>query len=160
MAFGLHSGAKNAANPGALRNLGSDNVKGPCASPVATVWSLHQPVSPIPQATFSWQETAVEANISGTASLNLGRRFANCFSFERSDVRDQPVEGGGTVKVASCHCPLGEDVLSALPAKPSTGFITSAGGTMSDPRSYCYHDPRWRVLVVGSTACKTANVLG
>lgn len=54
----------------------------------------------------------------------------------------QPVEGGaGTTTVADCHCPLGDDVLSALPTKPAPGFFTEAGGASADPQSFCYHYP-------------------
>ena len=131
----------NSGDTGALANLGGGNMQGSCASPVATVWSLYQPASPIPQAAFGWQSSAVAVNTSCTSSLNQGRQFANCFSFKCDNIRQQAVQGGGTTTVADCHCPLGEDVFSALPTKPATGFITSAGATTSDPASYCYQHP-------------------
>lgn len=131
----------NSGNTGAIANLNGGNMKGSCDAPTGTVWSLYSLEDNFPQATTGWQSSPAELNTSCTADLNLGRKYANCFSFKCDNIRQQPVEGGGTTTVASCHCPLGEDVFSALPTKPATGFFTEAGGATANPQSFCYQYP-------------------
>jgi len=133
----------------AIANVTGGNMQGSCARPnVATVWSLYSPVSPFPQETAGWQSVTAYPHTC-SASLNQGREYANCFSFKCDNIRTQAVDGGGTIKVADCHCPLGEDVFSALPAAPATSFVTDAGGAASDgteataeaQQAACYDHP-------------------
>jgi len=133
----------------AIANVNGGNMQGSCAQPnVATVWSLYSTVSPFPQETAGWQSVPAYPHTC-SASLNQGREYANCFSFKCDNIRSQDVAGGGTIKVADCHCPLGEDVFSALPAQPATSFFTDAGGSASDgteatsqaQQAACYQHP-------------------
>lgn len=133
----------------AIANVNGGNMQGSCARPnVATVWSLYSVVSPFPQATAGWQSVKAYPHAC-SASLNQGREYANCFSFKCDNIREQQVQGGGTIKVSDCHCPLGEDVFSALPTSPATSFFTDAGGAASDgseasseaQQAACYQHP-------------------
>lgn len=129
---------------GALANLGGGNMRGSCASPPGTVWSLYKVVPNIPQAAYGWDSVAAGVNLTCTADLNLGRKFANCFSFRCDNIRTVKNSNDQDVKVATCHCPLGEDVFSALPTRPATAFYTQAGGSESNPQAkqaFCYQYP-------------------
>jgi hypothetical protein len=125
---------------GAVANLNGGNMQGSCDAPPNGVWSLYQPLTNYPQKIYGWNYHDAKLNTSCTADLKLGDRFANCWSFACSNLRTVTSEDGTLVTLATCYCPIGEDVLSALPTKPKTGFLTNAGGdlpTEAERRKFC-----------------------
>jgi len=125
---------------GAFANLNGGNMQGSCDAPEGGVWSLYQNISNFPQKHFGWNYHDAPLNETCTADLHLGARFVNCWSFACNDLRTVTSEDGTQVTLATCYCPIGEDVFSALPTKPKTGFTTKAGGaleTEAQQRSFC-----------------------
>ena len=126
---------------GALGNVNGGNMQGSCNPPPGGgVWSLYQPLTSFPQKNYGWNWHASKLNTTCTLDLTASDRFANCFSFSCDNVRQITSEDGTAVTVASCHCPINEDVFSALPTKPGTGFLTEAGGdlpTVKERRQFC-----------------------
>lgn len=133
----------------AIANVTGGNMKGNCAYPESAagysggVWSLYSTVTQFPQKTtlngVSWATSPTGFNAC-SKNLNQGRRFANCFSFKCG----APYLNNQGVLVSDCSCPLGEDVLSALPAPPATSFFTSAGGnagSRAEKDQYCEAHP-------------------
>lgn len=129
---------------GAIANITGGNMKGSCNSEPGTVWSLYKYVQSFPQKIYGWNYHKAGVNGECTADLNLGRKYANCFSFKCDNIRTVKSKDGTPVTLASCYCPLGEDVFSAQPTKPATGFITQAGGdlpTKKEQQEACYKYP-------------------
>jgi hypothetical protein len=125
---------------GAIANLNGGNMQGSCTPPANGVWSLFQAVTSFPQKIYGWNYHDAALNSTCTADLELGDRFVNCWSFACDDIRTVTSEDGTQVTLATCYCPIGEDVLSALPTKPKTGFLTQAGGdlpTEAQRRKFC-----------------------
>ena len=133
----------------AIANVTGGNMKGNCEYPESAagysggVWSLYSTVAQFPQKTtlngVDWATSPTGLNAC-SKNLMQGRRFANCFSFKCS----APYLNDKGVLVSDCSCPLGEDVLSALPAPPATSFFTSAGGnasTREEKDAYCSAHP-------------------
>lgn len=120
---------------GAIANLKGGNMQGSCANPdnlyPGGVWSLFQPNSPIPQQIYGWNSQEAPANKSCLQSNNTQRKYSNCFSFACEAPKTVTAADGSKVQVSKCHCPLGEDVFSALPEKPGSGFLTQFGGYLS-----------------------------
>ena len=128
----------------AIANVGGGNMNGTCASTDGTVWSLYATVAQFPQQSAGWDVKPADLNTQCTASLNQGRNFANCWSCKCSKPYNVKNTANVDVKIADCKCPVGEDVLSALPTKPATGFFTNAGGwlpTANQQKEYCYKTP-------------------
>lgn len=116
----------------AIANVTGGNMQGSCARPnEATLWSLYSTVASFPQQSAGWRNLAARPQVC-PKSVNQGREYSNCFSFKCDNIREQAVSGGGTIKVADCSCPKGEDVFSALPAAAATSFFTDAGGYNAD----------------------------
>ena len=136
-----------AGDTGAIANLTGGNMQGSCASPDGTsktVWSLYAAATSFPQKNYGWNVHDAKLNTTCTADLNLGRKYANCFSFSCKNIRKVKSQDGTEVTLADCYCPLGEDVFSALPTKPNTGFFTEAGGdepTAKKQQEFCYKMP-------------------
>jgi hypothetical protein len=125
---------------GAIANLNGGNMQGSCDPPPNGVWSLFQTLTNFPQKIYGWNYHDSKPNTTCTADLRLGDRFVNCFSFACDKIRTVTSEDGTQVTLATCFCPIGEDVFSALPTKPGTGFITEAGGdlpTEAERRKFC-----------------------
>ena len=133
-----------AGDTGAITNLAGGNMQGSCDSPAGTVWSLYSTTTSFPQKNYGWNYHEAKLNTTCTADLNLGRKYANCFSFSCTNIRKVKSQDGTQVTLADCYCPLGEDVFSALPTKPNTGFFTEAGGaepTRNKQQEFCYKMP-------------------
>lgn len=129
-----------AGDSGAIANLNGGNMQGSCTPPTDGVWSLFQDVASFPQKVYGWNTHAAAINSTCTADLKLGDKFVNCWSFACDKIRTVTSEDGTEVTLATCYCPIGEDVLSALPTKPKTGFVTQAGGalpTEAEQRKFC-----------------------
>ena len=105
-----------------------DNVGNPYPG---GVWSLFQPNSPLAQEIYGWNKQDAPANNICLQSVNTPRRYSNCFSFACEAPMTLTAADGSAVEVSKCHCPLGEDVFSALPERPGSGFVTQFGGYLS-----------------------------
>ena len=108
----------------AIADLNGGNMQGSCEPPPDQIWSLFAPMLHIPQALNDWARFGPEALAPPQicpASLNLGDKLVNCFSFACDHA--PPVNG---VAVATCHCPLGES-LDGTPVPADTAFATQAG---------------------------------
>lgn len=129
-----------AGDTGAFANVNGGNMQGSCEPPPNGVWSLYQNLNNFPQKIYGWNYHDSAINSTCTADLKLGEKFVNCWSFSCDKIRTVTSEDGTQVTLATCHCPIGEDVLSALPTKPKTGFVTRAGGalpTEAEQRKFC-----------------------
>ena len=120
---------------GAIANLNGGNMAGSCdntGNPYpGGVWSLFQPNSTLPQEIYGWNSQDAPANNICLQAVNSARRYSNCFSFACEAPQQLTAADGSIVKVSKCHCPVGEDVFSALPERPGSGFLTQFGGSLS-----------------------------
>ncbi len=108
----------------AIADVNGGNMQGSCQPPPDQIWSLYAPRLHIPQAINDWVRfgpKALAPPLICPASLNLGDKLVNCFSFA-CDHR-APING---VAVATCHCPLGES-LDGTAVPSDTAFATQAG---------------------------------
>ena len=121
----------------AIADVNGGNMKGSCNPPgPGQVWSLYWPKQHIPQAISNWstdpEDDFVEMQLCSDSD-KVGKLFANCFSFACT-VNPEPING---VKVATCFCPLGED-LEGNVVKKNTPVLTPAGQCNED---ICFQYP-------------------
>jgi hypothetical protein len=109
-------------------NLGQ--MRGSCAQPDrGSVWSLYSPM-PLPQAlNYSLSEDA-QMPLVQVCPAAPQRSFVNCFGFQCS-VNPETVNG---VTLATCHCPIDDDMYGNPVPRGSTAFKNEAG--QCDP-NYC-----------------------
>jgi len=113
------------------------NMNGHCDPPPNNgVWSLYYPTSQIPQEINDWsrgKKASAAPIFVCSADLLQGDQFANCFSF--ACVRAGKVKGN--IEVATCTCPLGEN-LEGQPVAKHKEFTTPAGQCNVD---VCFQHP-------------------
>jgi hypothetical protein len=129
-----------AGDTGAVANVTGGNMQGSCKPPKDGVWSLYSTVDTFPQKVYGWNYHAAVVNQACTTEVKKTDRFVNCWSFSCDNVRTVKSEDGTVVTLASCHCPISEDVFSTLPVKPGTTFVTKAGGdlpTEEEQQKFC-----------------------
>lgn len=129
-----------AGDTGAIANLNGGNMQGSCEPPADGVWSLFQNLTNFPQKVYGWNYHDAAVNSACAANVRPGDRFVNCWSFACDKIRTVTSEDGTQVTLATCYCPIGEDVFSALPVKPGTTFVTRAGGalpTQAQQQRFC-----------------------
>lgn len=129
-----------AGDTGAFANVTGGNMKGSCKPPKNGVWSLYSTVTTFPQKVYGWNYHDSAVNDACSTEVAPTDQFVNCWSFSCDKVRTVTSEDGTTVTLATCHCPIGEDVLSTLPVPPGTTFLTKAGGdlpTTEEQQKFC-----------------------
>ena len=109
-------------------NLGQ--MEGSCAQPGwGLVWSLYSPM-PLPQAfNYSLKEEHQKPLVQ-VCPASPQRSFTNCFGFKCS-VNAERVNG---VPLATCHCPIDDDMYGNPVPRGSSAFKNEAG--QCDP-NYC-----------------------
>jgi hypothetical protein len=117
----------------AIADTAGGNMKGSCAPPDTPggIWSLYSPRRHIPQAITNWSRRPSESKapiLRCPASLNLGAKMVNCFSFACTEIK--PIRG---VRRAQCVCPIGVG-LNNTTQPPDTAFGTKAG---QGDQNYC-----------------------
>lgn len=120
-----------AGDTGAFANVTGGNMQGSCKPPKNGVWSLYSTATTFPQKVYGWNYHEAVVNDACSQQVAPTDEFVNCWSFACDNIRTVTSEDGTTVTLATCHCPIGEDVFSALPVKPGTTFVTKAGGDLS-----------------------------
>ena len=105
-------------------------MEGSCAQPGwGLVWSLYSPM-PLPQAfNYSLKEEHQKPLVQ-VCPASPERSFTNCFGFKCS-VNAERVNG---VPLATCHCPIDDDMYGNPVPRGSTAFKNEAG--QCDP-NYC-----------------------
>lgn len=129
-----------AGDTGAFANVTGGNMQGSCKPPKDGVWSLYSTVTDFPQKVYGWNYHETAINEACTTNVKPTDRFVNCWSFSCDNIRTVTSEDGTKVTLATCHCPIGEDVFSALPVKPGVTFVTKAGGdlpTSAQQQKFC-----------------------
>ena len=116
---------------GKFQASGADlgQMQGSCAQPdVGLVWSLYSPM-PLPQA-FNYNPYSGTQSRVQVCPASPNRSFANCFGFKCA-LNAERVNG---VLLATCHCPLDDDMYGNPVPRGSTAFKNEAG--QRDP-NYC-----------------------